>query len=90
MSISDCAIPKPKLAKKQILALSDSTGNLFVMLLSRYYYKPTQFENSFMQELMNREEKRLQNWISQTEARTELIEDINSKWKQSRITVCLT
>ncbi|CAG7727820.1 unnamed protein product [Allacma fusca] len=79
------ATPKALTQKKHFLAVGDSQGNLFVMLIPRYYSKLQPSENQTIVELMNREESRMSAWVSDTESRQERIRVINQQWKDKRV-----
>jgi len=81
------AIALPKLpavgTKKQFLAIGDSEGSLYVLVLPRFYAKPQPTEDMTMTELMQREEKRMHDWVADQETRMEKLEAVNAAWKAS-------
>jgi hypothetical protein len=79
------ATPKALTQKKHFLGVGDSQGNLFVMLIPRYYSKLQPSENQTIIELMNREESRMSAWVADTENRQERIRVINQQWKDKRV-----
>ena len=85
--IMSIAVPKTLTQKKHFLAAGDSQGNMFVMLVPRYYTKPKPQEDQYVLELMNREETRMAGWVTDAENRDERIKAINQAFKDSRTMV---
>jgi len=74
-------------SKKQFLAVSDSEGFLYVLVLPRFYARPLPHEDGVMTELMNREDKRMNAWVTEEETRMEKIQAVNNSWKATRVVV---